>query len=105
VRPKAEALPRLQTDEVCLASSLPFECMEGMSKLKMPSMRYAIIKVSGDIHKVATAWDYPYRDWLINSAYEPEHAPALEVSWTKKARSIGRTLNWNYACRFGKRQR
>jgi AraC family transcriptional regulator len=59
--------------EVCLASSFPFKCREGMSKLKMPAMRYAVIKVSGDIHKVATAWDYLYRDWLIKSAYEPEH--------------------------------
>jgi AraC family transcriptional regulator len=65
--------------EVCLASSSPFQCTKGMSKLKMPAMRYAAVKVSGDIHKVATAWDYLYRDWLINSAYEPEHAPALEV--------------------------
>jgi AraC family transcriptional regulator len=71
--------------EVCLASSLPFACREGMSKLKMPAMRYAAIKVSGDIHKVATAWDYLYRDWLINSAYEPEHAPALEVFLDKES--------------------
>jgi len=76
--------------EVCLASSLPFKCMEGMSKLgisklKMPAMRYAAIKVSGDIHKVATAWDYLYRDWLIHSPYEPEHAPALEVFLDKES--------------------
>jgi predicted transcriptional regulator YdeE len=58
--------------------------MEGMSKLKMPAMRYAAIKVSGDIHKVATAWDYLYRDWLINSVHEPEHAPALEVFLDKE---------------------
>jgi AraC family transcriptional regulator len=70
---------------VCLASSLPFECMEGMSKLKMPAMRYAVIKVSGDLHKLATAWDYLYRDWLINSAYEPEHAPALEIFLDKES--------------------
>jgi AraC family transcriptional regulator len=70
--------------EVCLASSFPFECTEGMSKLKMPAMRYAVIKVSGDIHKVATAWDYLYRRWLINSAYEPEHAPALEIFLDKE---------------------
>src|SRR6204780_2411276 len=70
--------------EVCLASSLPFECMEGMSKLKMPAMRYAAIKVSGDIHKVATAWDYLYRDWLMSSPYEAEHAPALEVFLDKE---------------------
>jgi AraC family transcriptional regulator len=71
--------------EVCIASSLSFQCMEGMSKLKMPAMRYAAIKVSGDIHKVATAWDYLYRDWLVNSVYEPEHAPALEVFLDKES--------------------
>jgi len=77
--------------EVCLASSLPFECMPGMSKLKMPAMRYAVIEVSGDIHKVATAWDYLYRDWLVNSAYEPEHAPALEVFLDKE-----RAMDWSH---------
>jgi len=71
--------------EVCLASSLPFECMAGMSRLKMPAMRYAATRVSGDIRKVATAWDYLVRSWLINSAYEPEHAPALEVFVDKES--------------------
>ena len=70
--------------EVCLASSSLFECMEGMSKLKMPAMRYAATKVSGDIHMVATAWDYLYRDWLVNSVHEPEHAPALEILLDKE---------------------
>jgi DNA gyrase inhibitor GyrI len=65
--------------EVCLASSLPFECREGMSKLKMPAKRYAAIKVFGDIDRVATGLDYLYRDWLIHSPHGPEHAPALEV--------------------------
>ena len=77
--------------EVCLASSLPFECMEGMSKLKMPAMQYAAIKVSGDIHKIATAWDYLYRDWLIKSAFEPEHAPALEVFLDKES-----AMDWSH---------
>jgi AraC family transcriptional regulator len=77
--------------EVCLASSFPFKCIEGMSKLKMPAMRYAVVKVSGDIHKVATAWDYLYRDWLINSAYEPEHAPALEVFLDKES-----AMDWSH---------
>lgn len=77
--------------EVCLASSLPFECMEGMSKLKMPAMRYAVVEVSGDLHKVATAWDYLYRDWLVNSEYEPEHAPALEVFLDKE-----RATDWSH---------
>jgi AraC family transcriptional regulator len=82
--------------EVCLASSVPFECREGMSrlgisKLKMPAMRYAAIKVSGDLDKVATAWDYLYRDWLISSDYEPEHAPALEVFLDKES-----ALDWSH---------
>ena len=77
--------------EVCLASSSPFKCRDGMSKLKMTAMRYAAIKVSGDLHKVATAWDYLYRDWLIKSAYEPEHAPALEVFLDKE-----RATDWSH---------
>ncbi|HKC93051.1 MAG TPA: GyrI-like domain-containing protein, partial [Nitrospira sp.] len=70
--------------EVCLASSLPFECMEGMSKLKMPAMRYAATKVSGDIRKVTTATDYLFRGWLINSDYEPEYASGLEIFLDKE---------------------
>src|SRR3984885_10898307 len=54
--------------EVCIASSSPFECAEGIMKLTMPAMRYAVVRVSGDLHRVATAWDYLIRDWLINSA-------------------------------------
>ena len=65
--------------EVCFASSFPFETREGMSKLKMPAMRYAATRVSGDIRQVATATDYLIRGWLIHSDYEPEHAPGLEV--------------------------
>ena len=70
--------------EVCLASSLPFECREGMSRLKMPAMRYAVTRVSGDIRKIATATDYLIRGWLINSDYQPEHAPGLEIFLNKE---------------------
>jgi AraC family transcriptional regulator len=77
--------------EVCLASASPFQCIAGMSRLKMPAMRYAVVTVSGDIHKVATAWDYLYRDWLIHSAYEPEHAPALEVFLDKES-----AMDWSH---------
>jgi DNA gyrase inhibitor GyrI len=41
--------------------------------------------LSCDTPKVATAWDHLYRDWLTNSAYEPEHAPALEVFLDKES--------------------
>jgi len=77
--------------EVCLASAFPFKCMKGMAKLKMPAMRYAVTRVSGDMRKVATAWDYIYRNWLIHSAYEPEHAPALEVFLEKDS-----AMDWSH---------
>ena len=77
--------------EVCLASSAPFECMEGMSKMKMPAMRYAATRVSGDIRKVSTATDYLIRGWLINSDYEPEHAPGLEIFLDKE-----NALDWSH---------
>ena len=77
-------LKHLYRYEVCFASPFPFECMEGMSKLKMPAMRYAATRVSGDIRKVTTATDYLIRGWLINSDYEPEHAPGLEIFLDKE---------------------
>jgi len=77
--------------EVCLASSIPFECMQGMSKLKMPARRYAATRVSGDIRKVATATDYLFRGWLINSDYEPEHAPGLEIFLDKE-----NAMDWSH---------
>jgi AraC family transcriptional regulator len=77
--------------EVCLASSSPFECIEGISKLKMPAMRYAATRVSGDIRKVTTATDYLFRGWLINSNYEPEHAPGLEIFLDKES-----AMDWSH---------
>ena len=70
--------------EVCMAMAAPFECAEGMSRVRLPAMRYAAIRVSGDIRRVATAWDYLIRSWLLQSAYEPEHAPALEIFLDKE---------------------
>ena len=77
--------------EVCLAATGRFECAEGMSKMKIPAMRYAVTKVSGDIRVVATAWDYLFRGWLINSDYEPEHAPALEIFLEKE-----KAMDWSH---------
>ncbi|MBO0861218.1 MAG: AraC family transcriptional regulator [Chloracidobacterium sp.] len=82
---------RLYRYEVCLASSFPFERMEGISKMKMPFMRYASTKVSGDMRLVATATDYLFRGWLINSDYEPEHAPGLEIFLDKE-----NAMDWSH---------
>jgi DNA gyrase inhibitor GyrI len=51
----------------------------------MPAMRYAVVKVSGDLKLVATAWDYLFAQWLVGSSYEPEHAPALEIFTDKES--------------------
>ncbi len=77
--------------EVCLASTQPFTATDGISKTKLPAMRYAVTKVSGDLRKVATAWDYLFRGWLITSAYEPEPAPALEIFLDK-----ARATDWSH---------
>lgn len=71
--------PHLYRYEVCFVAAGPFALAEGMSRLTMPAMRYAVIHVSGDLYRLATAWDYLYRSWLIRSDYEPQHAPALEI--------------------------
>jgi AraC family transcriptional regulator len=77
--------------EVCLASTAPFECAEGMSRLTLPAMRYAVTSVSGDLRMVATAWDYLIREWLINSDWEPAPAPALEIFRNKDG-----ATDWSY---------
>ena len=40
---------------------------------------YALIPVKGDIHKVAQAWDYLYKNWLPRSQFFPRDEPALEI--------------------------
>jgi AraC family transcriptional regulator len=71
--------------EVCFASALPFACAKGISRVRMPAMRYAAVRVSGDIRRVATAWDFLFREWLVNSVYEPDHAPSLEIFLDKES--------------------
>jgi AraC family transcriptional regulator len=70
---------KLYRYEVCLAAGSAFTCADGMSKMTLPAKRYAALRVSGDIRMVATAWDYLFRDWLVASSHEPEHAPSLEI--------------------------
>lgn len=77
--------------EVCFASEVPFNCAEGISKMKIPSRTYGVTRVSGDIKLVATAWDYLFQTWLINSNYEPDNAPAFEVFLDKE-----NALDWRH---------
>jgi AraC family transcriptional regulator len=77
--------------EVCFASDVPFNCADGISKMKIPSRTYGITRISGDIRVVATAWDYLFQGWLIKSDYEPDHAPAFEIFLNKE-----KALDWSH---------
>ncbi|MBX9768596.1 MAG: GyrI-like domain-containing protein, partial [Bdellovibrionales bacterium] len=76
--------------EMCFVPNRPFICPDGISEMKIPPRKYAVTRVSGDIRKVATAWEYLFRGWLINSDYEPEHAPAFEIFLNKE-----KALDWS----------
>lgn len=76
--------------EVCFALDVPFNCADGISKIKLPSRTYGVTRVSGDINRVATAWDYLLNSWLINSDYEPDNAPGFEILLNKD-----KALDWS----------
>lgn len=81
------------TYEVCITLPDHFKMEEDdhLETKFLPPCKYAVTRVSGDFNKVATATSYLFNHWLINSSYEPEHLPGLEIFKDKK-----NILNWNY---------
>ena len=79
--------------EVCLTvdESAAFKSDEEISEMTLPATNYAVTRVSGDINIVATATEYLFNKWLINSSFEPEHQPALEIFLDKK-----NVCNWDH---------
>jgi len=77
--------------EVCFAADVPFNCPDGISKMKIPPRTYGVTRISGDIRLAATAWDYLFQGWLVKSSYEPDHAPALEIFLNKEE-----ALDWSH---------
>ena len=79
--------------EVCLTipGSLKIEKDKDFSVMTMPKCKYAITRISGDLKIVATATNYLYNHWLINSSYEPEHLHVLEIFLDKD-----NVCNWNH---------
>lgn len=77
--------------EVCFAADVPFDCVDGISMMKIPSRTYGVVRVSGDIRLVATAWDYLLGSWLIGSEYEPDNAPGFEILLNKE-----KALDWSH---------
>jgi len=57
----------------------------------LPKCKYAITAVSGDFNLAVAATNYLFDDWLINSQYECEHQPGLEVFLDKE-----NICNWGH---------
>lgn len=70
---------------------LQIEPESGISVMTMPKCKYAVTPVSGDLKVVATATKYLFTTWLINSSYEPDHQPGLEIFLDK-----ANVCNWSH---------
>jgi AraC family transcriptional regulator len=57
----------------------------------LPACKYAFTKVSGDINLVAAGINYLFDTWLINSDYECDTQPGLEVFSDKE-----NVCNWEH---------
>jgi AraC family transcriptional regulator len=57
----------------------------------LPECKYGVVSVSGDQSLAATATNYLFANWLINSPYEPEHLHGLEIFRNKE-----NVCNWEY---------
>jgi AraC family transcriptional regulator len=57
----------------------------------LPKCKYAVAAAFGNLNLVATATNYLYNNWLINSQFEPDHQPGLEVFMDK-----GKICNWDH---------
>ncbi len=79
--------------EVCITipSKLEVNSVDGIETGFLPKCKYAVTKVSGNLNLVATGIHYLFNHWLINSSYEPEHQPGLEIFLDKENVS-----NWNH---------
>ncbi|MEX0273046.1 MAG: GyrI-like domain-containing protein, partial [Flavobacteriaceae bacterium] len=79
--------------EVCITIPEKFELDtdHSMESMILPKCQYAVTSVSGDFNVVATGIHYLFNHWLINSPYEPEHRPGLEIFKDKE-----HVCNWDH---------
>jgi AraC family transcriptional regulator len=56
----------------------------------LPKCKYAVASISGNFNLVATGTKYLFNNWLINSSFEPDHQPGLEIFLDKE-----NICNWN----------
>ena len=79
--------------EVCLTipESAVIKPDPEISEMRMPALDYGVTRVSGDIKTVATATEYLFNKWLIDSSFEPEHQPGMEIFLDKNS-----VCNWDH---------
>jgi AraC family transcriptional regulator len=67
--------------EVCITipENFKIESDSFIETTVLPKCKYAITSVSGDFNLAMAATNYLFDKWLINSLYECEHQPGLEV--------------------------
>lgn len=79
--------------EVCITIPMEFE-IKGDNSIETTTLEnchYAVATVSGEFSIVATAINYLFNGWLINSSYEPDHQPGLEIFLDKE-----NICNWDH---------
>jgi len=79
--------------EVCITIPEKFTVDAGdyIETTILPKCKYAVTTVSGNFNLVATATHYLFNNWLINSSFEPDHQPGLEIFLDKE-----NICNWNH---------
>jgi len=67
--------------EACaqIPDSFTFNMHSKIREMYIPKAQYASTVVSGDIKIVATATNYLFDNWLLNSEYEPAHMHGIEI--------------------------
>ena len=79
--------------EVCITIPEKFTIDAGnyMETNILPKCKYAVARVFGNFSLVAAATHYLFNNWLINSSFEPDHQPGLEIFLDKE-----NICNWNH---------
>lgn len=79
--------------EVCITipEKLKVGSIDNIETTFLPKCKYATTTVSGNFNLVATGINYLFNNWLINSSFEPEHQPGLEIFLDRE-----NVCNWNH---------
>ncbi|GAA4326410.1 AraC family transcriptional regulator [Mucilaginibacter gynuensis] len=72
--------------EACITLPAGFRVSKDapVETMRLPACKYAVTRVSGDLILVGQAFNYLFDRWLINSAYECDLQPGIEVFLDKE---------------------